>query len=381
MSDSMADKPLLEILIPTYKRPKQAVAAIASAISGDNPEVSVFCHSNGYVGEIDSFARGKDRIRYGYFETNQGAVANFKKLIEDSDAEYILFLSDEDKINQACLESFLSFLRASDYSSVLSTVIHEDSTRYFYAGGLGASSLNATDVLKFFPIDPTYVSGYCFNKRMISSEILEHSFVPSSENVYPHLILRNKLLNFGNMGLFNCPLIIKGDEAKVGGDSHQHMENSKCDKTGKDPHGLNPAIYGTEARMAQFFYLKAHLSDMLARQSIFCRLYVKAYLLGAWLVVTNNARNVVDGEYRISYRDTLERVRGRVEGDKARGDLSGLMYKIFFSIRSNLVRNVISRALFFITKSVKLVLCVIRFGFSNTFNFLYGRNKASHEQD
>lgn len=379
MLNKIAERPFLEILIPTYNRPKNAVAAIESVINSDNPLVSVFCHSNGYVEQIDRLAKENSRIRYGYFENNQGMVANFRKLIEDSDAEYILFLSDEDKINPVCLERLLIFLRAGDYSSVMSNVIHEDSTRYFYAGGLGASSLSATDVMKFFSIDPTYISGYCFNRKLIGPEILEQSFVRCSENVYPHLILRNKLLSFGNMGMFNCPLIIKGDEAKVGGDSHQHLDAATSGNTKSSPHGLSPASYGTEARMAQFFYLKAHLSDMLAKQSIFCRLYVKAYLLGAWLVVTNNARNVVDGEDKISYRDALEKVLGSHAGDKAHSDLSGLMYKAFFAIRSSGIRNVISRAFFFIIKSVKLVLCVVRFGFSNTFAFLYGRNKADHE--
>ena len=364
---------VLEVLIPTYRRPQAAIGAIDSVLSGGDQRVGVFCHSNGVEPELASAAAQRPTLRYACFPENRGAVANFRKILEDSSADYVLFLSDEDRIDPAHLAGFVDFLSRDRHGFVFCSVIESTGGNYFSVAALRGEALSPEDVLVLFPIDPTYLSGYCFRRDLLTDEVIRAAFEDHEANVYPHLILRNMIASRASIGLFAPGMVVKGVEANTGGDSHAHLEHACAASPALAPRRqpLNPRIYGEGARARQFYYLAPQLDRDLALVSRFRRTYAKLYVLSAWLTITSDAHLHVDPKAAVP---TLETTLGehRRQSAGSRGIVRS--YNRILSIRQRALRTALVKLLWNVSKSVKLVLFFERFGVSRTLAFVKGKH-------
>ncbi|MCU7373339.1 glycosyltransferase [Paucibacter sp. O1-1] len=361
---------VLEVLIPTYRRPEAAIGAIDSVLAGADPRVTVFCHSNGVEPELEAAALLRENTRYDCFPENRGAVANFRKVLADSSADYVLFLSDEDRLSQEHLKAFVDFLAGSHHAFVFCSVTESSGENYFSLAALQGEALSCQDVLLLFPIDPTYLSGYCFRRELLSDAVIEAAFEEHDANVYPHLLLRNAIASKGTIGLFSPALVLKGAEANTGGDSHAHVRQGSGQPAAQTPvrQPLNPRIYGESARAKQFYYMLPRLNHNLASTSWGYRFYVKLYVLSAWLNITNEAhKHVAAAGPEIA---TLDAAITEQRGKSDEASILVASYNRILSIRSSLLRNFLVKFLWSASKSVKLMLFFRRFGVSRTLDFI-----------
>jgi hypothetical protein len=369
---------ILEILIPTYRRPQAAIGAIDSVLRGaSDGQIGVFCHSNGVELELEAAAVSSPVLRYGCFPENRGAVANFRKILEDSNAEYVLFLSDEDRIDSKQLAGFIEFLTNGQYSFVCCSIVETSGANYFSVAALKDETLSSEDLLSLFPIDPTYLSGYCFRRDLLTAELLKEVFEDHGANVYPHLLLRNAVARYGRIGIFAPGMILKGVEANSGGDSHAHLTSDQSNSLAQTRRqSLNPSIYGEGARALQFYYLVPRLDRDLKAVSGFKRACVKLYVLSAWMKITSDAYLYVDVAASV-----MSLASAINENRLGAGSNSGILieaYNRIMSIRQAACRSILVNCLWQVAKAVKLILFVHRFGVARTWAFVK-RKHGWHE--
>jgi hypothetical protein len=358
---------LLEILIPTYRRPQAAIAAIDSVIASADPRVAVACHSNGPDAELERAATDRPRLRYGSFPENRGAIANFRKMLEDSSADYVLFLSDEDQVDHAHLAGFLDFLSSRQHGFVFCNVVESTGLKYFSISPFRGETLTARDLLVLFTIHPTYISGYCYRRDLLTSGVIRESFELNDANVYPHLLLRNAIASRASIGLFAENIVVKGQEANAGGDSHAHVKQSATEQQAHARRLLNPRIYGESARARQFYYLVPRLDKDLASLSAFQRAFVRFYVLSAWLKITIDAHLHVDAGTNVpALSCTIEHYR------RENAHTFGLIgcYNRVLAIRQKSFRNGTVKLMCHVARLAKLTIFIKRFGLSRTFAFL-----------
>lgn len=364
---------VLEVLIPTYGRPYAAINAIDSVLTCKDPRIGVFCHSNGIENELESAILERTNIRYGFFSQNMGMIANFRKVLIESQADYVLFLSDEDRIDPQHISAFADYLATVKPVAALCSILENTGRNYFSLEALKNETLSVSDLMLIFPIDPTYLSGYCFHRKILTEKIINEAFQEHEANVYPHVLLRNKIAQLGKIGIFHPPLIRKGIEANTGGDSHSHIEKNieftNSTKT-RAILPLNPKTYGERARALQFYYLISHLSRDINLLKKWQQLYIKIYTLNAWLHLTCEAHKYVTPDSRIA---TLQATISENRSSQSRNQFTIETYNWILSIQNTLIRSAIVSLMWNSTKLLKFILFAKRFGFVKTLNFFWTR--------
>ena len=76
-------KPVLEILIPTFKRSHSAKEAIENVLACDDDRLTVRCNSNGFESALEKYRNLDARVNYDSFESNRGFQENLHKLSPD----------------------------------------------------------------------------------------------------------------------------------------------------------------------------------------------------------------------------------------------------------------------------------------------------------
>ena len=262
-------KPVLEILIPTYNRSESAQKAIESVLECNDERISVRCNSNGYDHALQNFCNLKDGVHFDYFESNEGVHANILKVLSDSNANFCMLLSDEDRINSNNYEDILKYLENLDSSiSAVSCSIHYiGKPEHFWKPIESFSKFNLNDFVSISPI-PTYMSGLMFKVDFLRSVHIESFYKPSIANAYPHIDLTLQLLTEGMMGFYHGRFVEKGEDLYFGGDGHSHKnKKSNLKNSNTDNNDFNPLIYGPKARSRQFFYRESLLGNLKSKVS------------------------------------------------------------------------------------------------------------------
>lgn len=252
MNFSYNDKgpPLLEILIGTYNRPERVISAINSCLNLEDERILVSCNSNCKENQLNFLINYHPRLRYSYFEKNMGAHANWRKLLKESTGKFCLLLSDEDTVDEKALKNLIDFLKNNLEKSVISCGIlnSSDSTIYF-SSIIPFKELDLKRTLVLYPEQTPYISGYVFNVDFLKKIDLNFYLKSLSSNVYFHINIAHKLLEFGNYSPFPDFLILKGEDEKKGGHAYEH-ENTLNNNI-----KLNPEVYSSFARATQFYYM------------------------------------------------------------------------------------------------------------------------------
>lgn len=112
----MKAKPLVTIIIPTYKRPHLVVQAIGSVLSQTVSDVEILVvddcsqdETHSVVGSIQD-----PRVRYIVHETNKGLPAVRNTGIRWAQGQYIAFLDDDDRWRPQKLEQQLRAIQGYD---------------------------------------------------------------------------------------------------------------------------------------------------------------------------------------------------------------------------------------------------------------------------
>lgn len=247
-------KPILEILIPTFKRSHSAQEAIENVLACSDERLTVRCNSNGFEPTLEKYRNLDPRVHYDSFESNRGFQENLYKLLSETDAKYCMILSDEDRIDINEYEKILNFLEnlSSSISVVICSISYKEKSGFYWRPNQKFLEIDIHDCVALNPI-PTYVSGYIFNVDNLSDIDLKSFFKTSIGNVYHFADLSLYLLPQKKLKYYHDRFVEMGPAIKYGGDGHSHkLPNSKTgDIKNLD---LNPSIYGPKSRARQFFY-------------------------------------------------------------------------------------------------------------------------------
>lgn len=214
------EKLLLEICYPTFSREETCINNVLNIMKCSDPRYTVYVSSNGPAPKIHEALGSRKNVRINEFNENQGFSANVEYLLETSTAKYALLMSDEDTINEDELIKLLNFLQAP---ITVEAVYYLSTQTSFSLGTLKQFSgkyLNLRNLMLTHPMNPTYMSGYIFPTSNCKKANRGFLFDGGSENAYPFLKLRNKILKDGlKFMLIPEITIIQGPSINIGGGS------------------------------------------------------------------------------------------------------------------------------------------------------------------
>jgi hypothetical protein len=262
-------KPLLEILIGTYKRPDFAIKAVNSCLSIEDDRLNVFCHSNGYDEKLNYLNSLGSRVRYGYFEKNMGVWKNYGKLLSETRGKYCMILSDEDRINTRDIIMFLDWLEKDcdpDIAVINCSIYDEDKKKYYYRPSNNLTNFGLSYVLYCEAWQHTVISGFVYRVSFLESIDIEHDLRKSLGNVYCHINLATSLLKSAKHAVYRNPVVIKGKGATTGGEAYEHIKQTDGDMRHK--YGVNPKIYSAYARGRQFFYMQRKIHSLYPNRRV-----------------------------------------------------------------------------------------------------------------
>jgi hypothetical protein len=263
------EQPLLEILIGTYNRPNRAINAVNSCLKLDDDRILVSCSSNGREEKLLYLENFHPRLRFSYFETNQGPNKNWGKLLRESRARFSLLLSDEDTIDYQLLLELLNWLEKNKDISVANVGILNSDKSVYYEPNRFFEELDLKKTLLLFPEQTSYLSGYIFNNLYLKNINLDFYLKESPGNAYAHINLAHKLLAHGNHSLFSKFVVDKGVDDKFGGHAYEHINDTLSTINVK----LNPEVYSSFARTMQFYYMHSIIRKSLSNAT-FWQLFI-----------------------------------------------------------------------------------------------------------
>lgn len=91
-------KPLVSIVIPTYKRPELLRRALKSALNQTYPNVEVIVINDSPKSNLESMKKEFQSVSFYENSENMGGCYTRNRGIEESDGEYVNFLDDDDEI-------------------------------------------------------------------------------------------------------------------------------------------------------------------------------------------------------------------------------------------------------------------------------------------
>jgi hypothetical protein len=322
-------KPVLEILIPTFKRSHSAQEAIESVLACNDMRLTVRCNSNGFEPVLEKYRNLDDRVNYDSFESNRGFQENLHKLLADTDAKFCMILSDEDRIDVNEYQKILSFLEnlSSSISVVISSISYKEKSGFYWRPNQRFSEIDIHDCVALNPI-PTYVSGYIFRVDSLRDIDLKSFFTSSIGNVYHFSDVSLYLLPQNKLKYYHDRFVEMGPAIKYGGDGHSHKlpDSEINDSKNLD---LNPSIYGPKPRARQFFYrenLLHKLKDNIGYISLF---------IGKLNFIEFFYESIMDSENRVIFSQNMilkdEAIAG-IYDSKENNEYSGSLTARFFEM-------------------------------------------------
>lgn len=107
-------EPNIEVLIPTFHRPKLLERAIRSVLDQSWSNIIIRVHDNGNDKETEDIMhrlmREDDRVKYLRHKENIGVIANFCSLVNSVDEPFYTIISDDDLLLPWHIESGIKAL-------------------------------------------------------------------------------------------------------------------------------------------------------------------------------------------------------------------------------------------------------------------------------
>ncbi len=259
-------KPILEILIPTYKRPSSASVAIDSILNCNDSRLTIRCNSNGYENDLEKYRNINKIVHYDFFKSNKGPHANILKLLSETEADFCMLLSDEDRINNNNYANLLNYLENIDNSvNVIACSIFDLNKDKFH--WRPSSKLSECDINDYVALNPlsTYMSGTIYRVKSLRSIDISNLMSPSIGNSYAHLDINIHMLLNGKLDFYDNRFVEKGRDVKFGGDGYSHKSNRSSDTLDSKNKDLNPGVYGPQVRARQFYYRENLLNKLKSK--------------------------------------------------------------------------------------------------------------------
>ena len=311
---------LLDILIPTYKRPHIVLETIKTLISLEDKRFRIICSSNCYENDLEVLRKIDKRVSYDYFENNIGPVGNIKQLLLASTSKYAMYLSDEDTLDLSSLILFLDFLEKLDenHSVILCSVFNTSTNQYLFKipSFLKGRTLDLGSALSFH-IFPHYLSGYVFKRKLVEVRDIQHYYTDSRGGVYPMLYLAIELLKKGKLGFFYSKMVLQGSARVIKNDDFYDQKYlSKENTNRKESNAINyynSYIYSASAFVRQFYFAEKQLESikpfiskidyLYASMNRFLHMYISIALADK---VFRNTTHSISQDCEIAFQEALK---------------------------------------------------------------------------
>jgi hypothetical protein len=216
---------LLTIAIPSYNRGARALDNVMHCLrSNHDEEIEIVVSNNGSdIEHNEGYQAIKNiddsRLRYVESKENQGFIGNLKRLAAEARGQFILYLSDEDKIDFVVLNEILYKLRRG--GSSLAVIKYTSSgingfprvDKLFKSGpdafvnNLLSSNYISCAVLKIDLIRDLKIFDYLYSN-------LENEAV----SLYPHMVIEMFLYGHGEVETTSLVLVHEGPAEAAPGD-------------------------------------------------------------------------------------------------------------------------------------------------------------------
>ncbi len=260
-------KPVLEILIPTFNRVESAQAAIESVLDCNDQRLTVRCNSNGYESALEKYRNLDKRVKYDCFESNKGPHANSIKLFSETNADFCMVLSDEDRVNSKNYESILNYLEDLDKSIqvIACSIFDQIKNNYYWKPSPRISESNIHNYVALSPLS-TYMTGLIYRVDSLKYINIANLTKPSIGNSYGHLDITLHMLLHGKLRFYHNRFVEKGPDLNFGGDGYSHKsKNFSASIPDAKNLDLNPSVYGPKARARQFYYRENLLNNLKSK--------------------------------------------------------------------------------------------------------------------
>ncbi len=175
--NNIIDKPLVTIGLPSYNRPEGLRRALENAINQTYQNLEIIVSDNysddmmNIIAIVESYMENDKRIKFFLQQKNEGALFNFRFLLEKATGEYFMWLADDDERHETCVEKSLQII--GNEGGAFGT--YDVKNRYY----------NTTYVHKV----PTILSHMPLHKRLFK-------FIKVFPSVYIYGLYKRKCLDF-----------------------------------------------------------------------------------------------------------------------------------------------------------------------------------------
>ncbi len=215
----MSNKIVLSICIPSFNRGHRAFELVESILPllEQYKEIEVVVSDNGSEKNTDGYKKIEeichDRIKYNRFEENQYFWGNINQVLKMASGEFALLISDEDKIVNEAVPSYIELCRNNNNVSV----IRSNTERTYWRIQDGYVKKGIEAIKKFYMLN-NYISGVIYNRRIVTDDVLERLYDVFNNNIayrfYPHEVIDAYCVVNGDVISCGTRLIEEGEEEK-----------------------------------------------------------------------------------------------------------------------------------------------------------------------
>ena len=347
-------KPVLEILIPTFNRVESFQDAIDSVLKCEDDRLTVRCNSNGYNPVLEKYRNLNNRVRYDCFKSNKGPHANFTKLFKETNANFCMLLSDEDRVNYKNYKNLLNYLDDLDKNTnvIACSIFDQKKNLFHWKPSLKIIEYNIHSYVALNPIS-TYMTGLIYRVESFNNINITDLMRPTIGNAYGHLDINLHLLLNGKLRFYHDRFVEKGVDVKFGGDGYSHkLQDSSARISDPENLDLNPSVYGPKARARQFYYrenllnkLKSEIStvSLFIGKLNYIDFFYRNIIRSNQLVIMPK-NTVLKDEAKAAYIDSVKK-------NENSGSKTSYLFKLLLTLPS-----FIANPLFFIVSRINILV-------------------------
>lgn len=215
----MSNKIVLSICIPSYNRGHRAFELVESIMPllEQYKEIEVVVSDNGSEKNTEGYKKIEDichdRIKFNRFKENQYFWGNINQVLKMASGDFALLISDEDKIVNEAVPSYIELCRNHKDVSVIRS--NSDLTYWKIEDNYAKKGI---DAIKNFYMLNNYISGVIYNRNIVNDDILDMLYNEFKNNIsyrfYPHEVIDAYCVVSGDFLSSGIRLIEEGVEEK-----------------------------------------------------------------------------------------------------------------------------------------------------------------------
>ena len=203
----------LTVCIPTLNRCDNLKKTLGNLLNSKLESISILVSDNGsndgtweYLKSIND-----NRLTISRNSENIGFTGNILKLLELSETDFVLFMSDEDFVLTDNLNTLISSnVFNNEIGIVYSGVLHSNNDTFYYK--YNKRLWDKEKAMNKFILSHSYMSGMIFNKKYLDLDRFKNTTLSEDVVLYPHEIMAYMILcNGGKLYTESLSIVRQGE--------------------------------------------------------------------------------------------------------------------------------------------------------------------------